>query len=582
MIKNKLKKLIALGGVFALGITSMFSSLPASAGEVVGDDINNCDYVYTVNQSLQMQSSSGDEYFLPVSNIPASASIDEILVQVTAPSGGQSMVAIGFNVDESLGLEDNWYKDSVTANNNSYTASYDVSSVSANFDHTANSICVQYWWGNGNSVTIEKVGVNVTGGNSGIHDFTSVKGDANADGSLNYADIKQLNSYILRMTTACNEAAELNDDSKFTCVDTLILKRLYLGIYKPSTGNEDMRDITGFQLMSEMKIGWNLGNTLDAHGDYGVTLGVSQAETYWGNPVTTKGMIDAIKAAGFNTVRIPTTYMNHTGSGPDYKIDEAWLNRVQEVVDYVIANDMYCIINIHHENDWLKPKYANQSECEARLEKLWTQIATRFIDYDDHLIFEVMNEPRLVGESTEWNGGTYEARAVINSYNQVCVDTIRATGGNNALRWLMAPTYAASTVDSALNDYVLPSDPAGRMIVSIHAYTPYDFALNTDGTSNFTDYYSVDSLFQTLNSKFISKGIPVVIGEFGAVNKNNDSQRQTWAGYYISKASQYGIPCVWWDNGLVSGSGELFGLLNRSNCQMYYQGIVDSMMNSLN
>ncbi len=582
MIKNKLKKLIALGGVFTLGITSMFSSLPASAGEVVGDDINNCDYVYTVNQSLQMQSSSGDEYFLPVTDIPATASIDEILVQVTAPSGGQSMVAIGFNVDESLGLEDNWYKDSVTASSNSFTASYDVSSVSANFDHTANSICVQYWWGDGNSVTIEKVGVNVTGGNSGIHDFTSVKGDANADGTLDYADIKQLNSYILRMTTACNEAAELDGDSKFTCVDTLILKRLHLGIYNPSTGNEDMRDITGFQLMSEMKIGWNLGNTLDSHADYGVTLGVSQAETYWGNPVTTKNMIDAVKAAGFNTVRIPTTYMNHTGSSPDYTIDEAWLNRVQEVVDYVIANDMYCIINIHHENDWLVPKYANQSECEARLEKLWTQIATRFIDYDDHLIFEVMNEPRLVGESTEWNGGTYEARDVINSYNQVCVDTIRATGGNNEYRWLMAPTYAASTVNSVLNDFVLPNDPADRMIVSIHAYTPYDFALNTTGTANFTDYSSIDSLFQTLNSKFISQGIPVVIGEFGAVNKSNDSQRETWAGYYISKASQYGIPCVWWDNGLVSGSGELFGLLNRSNCQMYYQGIVDSMMNALN
>lgn len=580
MIKNKLKKLLALGGVFTLGITSMFSSLPASAGEVVGTDVNNCDYVYTVGQSIGL-SSNGDEYVLDISNIPASASLDEVVLQMTASSGGQSMVAIGLPVDESVGLENDWYSDSVTANGNSFTASYDISDISADFDHTTGGLYVQYWWGTGSQVTIEKVGVNVTGGNSGIHEFTSVKGDANADDVLNCADVYQLNSYILRMTNACNEAAELDANDKFTCVDTLVLKRLLLGIYKPSSGNEDMRDITGFELMSEMKIGWNLGNTLDAHGDYGITLGVSQAETYWGNPVTTKGMIDAIKNAGFNTVRIPTTYMNHTGSGPDYKIDEAWMNRVQEVVDYVIANDMYCIINIHHENDWLKPKYANQSECEARLEKLWTQIATRFKDYDDHLIFEVMNEPRLVGESTEWNGGTYEARAVINSYNQVCVDTIRATGGNNALRWLMAPTYAASTVNSALNDFVLPNDPADRMIVSIHAYTPYDFALNTTGTANFTDYSSIDSLFQTLNSKFISKGIPVVIGEFGAVNKNNDSQRQTWAGYYISKASQYGIPCVWWDNGLVSGSGELFGLLNRSSCQMYYQGIVDSMMNAL-
>ncbi len=582
MLKQKLKKLIALSGAFVIGAMSLFTSMPAAAGEVVGTDINNCDYVYTVNKSLQVQSSSGDEHFLSLSDIPASASIQEILVQVTAPSGGQSMVAIGFNVDESLGLEDNWYKDSVTANNNSFTASYDISSVSANFDHISNSLCLQYWWGNGTSVTIEKVGVNVEGGNSGVSDFTSVKGDANADGALNCADIYQLNSYILRKTDACNEAAELNSDDKFSCVDTLILKRLVLGIYNPSSGNEDIRDITGFELMADMKIGWNLGNTLDAHADYGVTLGVSQAETYWGNPVTTKAMIDAIKNAGFNTVRIPTTYMNHTGSAPNYTIDEAWLNRVQEVVDYVIANDMYCIINIHHENDWLKPKYANQSECEARLEKLWTQIANRFKEYDDHLIFEVMNEPRLVGDPTEWNGGTSEARQVINSYNQVCVDTIRATGGNNAERWLMVPTYAASTVSSVLNEFVLPSDPADKIMVSIHAYTPYDFALNTTGTSSFTDYYSIDSLFQTLNSKFISQGVPVVIGEFGAVNKNNDSQRETWAAYYISKASSYGIPCVWWDNGLVSGEGELFGLLNRSTCQMYYSGIVNAMMGALN
>ncbi|MBQ7131979.1 MAG: cellulase family glycosylhydrolase [Oscillospiraceae bacterium] len=579
MLKQKLKKLIALSGAFVIGAMSLFTSMPAAAGEVVGTDINNCDYVYTVNQSIQT-SSNGDEYILSISDIPASASIEEILVQVSG--GSQTQVAIGFSVDESVGLEDNWYKDSVTSYTSSFTASYNVSDISANYDHTSSALYVQYWWGTNSTITIEKVGVNVEGGNSGVSDFTSVKGDANADGALNCADIYQLNSYILRKTDACNEAAELNSDDKFSCVDTLILKRLVLGIYNPSSGNEDIRDITGFELMADMKIGWNLGNTLDAHADYGVTLGVSQAETYWGNPVTTKAMIDAIKNAGFNTVRIPTTYMNHTGSAPNYTIDEAWLNRVQEVVDYVIANDMYCIINIHHENDWLKPKYANQSECEARLEKLWTQIANRFKEYDDHLIFEVMNEPRLVGDPTEWNGGTSEARQVINSYNQVCVDTIRATGGNNAERWLMVPTYAASTVSSVLNEFVLPSDPADKIMVSIHAYTPYDFALNTTGTSSFTDYYSIDSLFQTLNSKFISQGVPVVIGEFGAVNKNNDSQRETWAAYYISKASSYGIPCVWWDNGLVSGEGELFGLLNRSTCQMYYSGIVNAMMGALN
>lgn len=578
MLKQKLKKLIALSGAFAVGAVSLLSYLPAGAGEVVGTDINNCDYVYNANQSIAT-SANGGEYILSIADIPASASIDEILVSVSG--GTQTQVAIGFAVDESAGVEDNWYMDSVTSYTSNFTAAYDVSDISASYDHSANSLHIQYWWGTNSEITIEKVGVNVTGGSSGILEFTSVRGDANADGTLDFSDLLQLNSYLLRKASACNDAADLNSDSALSCTDSLILKRLLLGIYNPASGDDDIRDITGFELMADMKIGWNLGNTLDSHADYGVSLGVSQAETYWGNPVTTKNMIDAVKAAGFNTVRIPTTYMNHTGSAPDYTIDEAWLNRVQEVVDYVVANDMYCIINIHHENDWLKPKYANQSECEARLEKLWTQIANRFKDYDDYLIFEVMNEPRLVGESTEWTGGTSEARQVINSYNQVCVNAIRATGGNNAQRWLMVPTYAASTYDSVLNEFVLPTDPANKVMVSLHAYTPYDFALNTSGTSSFNDYYSIDSLFQTINSKFISQGIPVVIGEFGAVNKSNDAQRETWAAYYIGKAASYSIPCIWWDNGLVSGSGELFGLLNRSTCQMYYSGIVDAMMNAL-
>ena len=185
-----------------------------------------------------------------------------------------------------------------------------------------------------------------------------------------------------------------------------------------------MRDITPAAIAKEMTAGWNLGNSLDAYGTYSLNN-----ETYWGNPKTTKAMIDAVKNEGFNTIRIPVSWGEHVGSAPNYTIDTAWMNRVQEVVDYAMADGMYVLLDTHHETSWLKPQSATLDASQKQLVAIWTQIAERFKAYGDHLLFEGMNEPRIVGSSNEWSGGDADGRAAVNVLNQAFIDAVRKTGG---------------------------------------------------------------------------------------------------------------------------------------------------------
>lgn len=346
-----------------------------------------------------------------------------------------------------------------------------------------------------------------------------------------------------------------------------------------SEDSKEMRDISSIDLVKEIKIGWNLGNTLDATGADTV-----MSETTWGNPKTTKQLIDEIKAAGFNTLRVPTTWQSHIGPAPDYIVDTDWMDRVQEVVNYGISNDMFVILNTHHE-EWYFPSYDNANTAKDMLSKVWEQIADRFESYDEHLIFEGLNEPRQKGTADEWNGGNAEGWDVINQLNAVFVDTIRKAGGNNPLRHIMIPPYAASSSTRAWDTFIVPDD--NKIIVSIHAYTPYNFALNKTGTAewsstNASDTKDIDNLMNGINNKFLSNGIAVILGEFGAVDKSgNTAARVDWANYYITKAAEKGIPCIWWDNGAFYGSGELFGLIDRLLYNWHYPEIIDAMMKGL-
>lgn len=336
-------------------------------------------------------------------------------------------------------------------------------------------------------------------------------------------------------------------------------------------------DISSAELVSDMKIGWSLGNTLDATGGMGI-----DSERAWGNPKTTQEMIDAVLEQGFNVIRIPVTWEGHFGAGPEYKIHDIWLERVKEVVDYAYDKGAYVILNIHHE-EWHYPSEENKEAASEQLRAIWTQIADYFRDYDEHLIFEGLNEPRKKNSSVEWTGDE-EGFEVVNHYAQVFVDTVRATGGNNELRHLMVPGYAASSSRQALESIVVPDDD--KLIVSVHAYIPYNFALNTKGTGDWSidrdnDKKDIDDLMKNIDELFLSKGIPVIIGEFGAMNKDNEEDRVEWVTYYLTKAKEIGVPCIWWDNNAFVGDGENFGLLDRRNLEFAYQDLVKAMMTAV-
>lgn len=337
----------------------------------------------------------------------------------------------------------------------------------------------------------------------------------------------------------------------------------------PTVNNEDMKiTSTAAEIVSQMKVGWNLGNTLDATGGEGVG-----AETSWGNPVTTKAMIDEVKAAGFNVFRVPVSWGGHVDG--DFNIDAAWLDRVQEVVDYGIENDMYVILNTHHE-EWYMPDNAHAEEDTKHLEKLWTQIAERFKDYGEKLLFEGVNEPRLRGTNVEWTGNA-ESREVVNRYAETFVRAVRATGGNNADRSLFITPYAASSMSVNLKALKVPEN-AGNIIVSVHAYLPYDFALNTQGTMFYENDGSMANLMKDIKAIFLDNDIPVVITEFGVMNKGNVEGRLQCIEDYLTEAKAINVPCIWWDNNAKSGSGEKFGLLNRKEGGWYFPEVVNKIM----
>lgn len=344
-----------------------------------------------------------------------------------------------------------------------------------------------------------------------------------------------------------------------------------------SAARGEMRDITVQELVGEMKTGWNLGNTMDSLGT---------DETAWGNPKTTHGMIDTVAAAGFDVIRIPTTWCYHIDE--DGNIEQAWLDRVHEVVDYAFDNDMYVILNTHHETSWIKPSMELLDSFMPRFETLWTQIAESFKDYGDHLLFEGLNEPRIEGGKGEWSGGTKDGREALNVLNKTFVDTVRATGGNNSTRALLITTFAAATSDPTMKELEIPDDP--HIIVSLHAYTPYNYTYHVNAEWEafaFDDSVGaqIDAVFDSIDDYFISKDIPVIITEYGSVSKTiddnfgrNDTENEKWAEYYLTRAERSGIPCVWWDNGCYYMGDERFGILDRKNLSWYVPGLIDSIM----
>lgn len=350
--------------------------------------------------------------------------------------------------------------------------------------------------------------------------------------------------------------------------------------------------LTAFEITSSMIVGWNLGNTLDSTGSH-ITYDTAPAKSVmaWGNDEPTKELFEAVKAGGFNTVRIPTTWYQHVkydDAKDMYVINPDWLAYVKQTVEYAYDLNMFVILNCHHE-DWANaPKFddAAYEKASKMLTDIWSQVATVFADYDQHLIFEGMNEPRQtgLGSSVEWGGGDSDSWKYINNLNQVFVNTVRGQGSAaNSERLLMLPGYCASSNISTIKAIEVPEN-SGNIALSVHAYYPYFFAMATDkyanhsfpGKSGYGENYesSIKALFRDLEKVSADKKVPIIIGEFGASDFNNTEDRARWATCFLSCAKDAGIPCVFWDNNAsYNGTGEAYGLIYRKTLTWYENSI---------
>ena len=314
---------------------------------------------------------------------------------------------------------------------------------------------------------------------------------------------------------------------------------------------------SAYDAVSNIKIGWNLGNTLDAHGKLKGWNKPAKYETAWKNPITEKSMITVIKKAGFNAVRLPVTWYEHCDTDGD--IDTDWLDRVQEIVDYVISQDMYCILDVHHdagENGWLCASEECYSKYARRFEGLWKNIAKRFEPYSDKLLFEGFNE--MLDGSYSWDvPKDSKAYEILNDFNQLFVDTVRSTGGNNLRRNLVIEVYSAACTEPVLDAFAMPDDTAdGHIIVQVHNYDPQGFTFPkapwttlTDKWGSDDDIKHLDELFARLEKYSDKFGAPMIVGEFGAFDKNNTADRTRYAYEFASRAAAVGIKCFWWDAG---------------------------------
>lgn len=366
-----------------------------------------------------------------------------------------------------------------------------------------------------------------------------------------------------------------------------------------SKSHDAFDELSAEEITAQMGAGWNLGNQLEA------ALNGSSYETAWGNPVITPELLQFVREQGFSTVRIPVSYLSHIGTKESgYEIDETWMTRVNQVVDYAIDAGLYVIINVHGDGygtvqgGWLLPYEDNQEEILEKYEAVWRQIAERYKDYDEHLIFESMNE---VGSEKSCSAAIYKN---LNAYNQTFLDTIRRTGGNNDKRWVLIPGYNTNidkTTDNSgfeipEDTYLSPEIPDGehRIMISVHYYDPWSFCggendeatqwgadADSSKTANWGDEAYMEQQFEKLYEKFSSKGYPVVIGEYGSIDKSHADEQNTqfrasFAAKVCEKAIKYGLVPVYWDNGYNGKYG--FGLFHRRKIEVTQPEIIEAIM----
>ena len=366
---------------------------------------------------------------------------------------------------------------------------------------------------------------------------------------------------VVAFNVAANYGMPRTGSITFTLGDlteTVTVHQLAFNI--PSIGMES----DAMELAAKMYAGWNIGNTLEAIG----------GETAWGNPKITEEYIQKIKQLGFNAIRIPCAWDQYIENSATHEIEESWLDRVNEVVGYCVANDMYAIVNIHWDGGWLENHCTpdKQEENNAKQHALWTQIANRLNHYDERLLFAGTNEPN-VDNATEM--------AVLKSYLQTFIDAVRATGGNNAVRNLIVqgPNTDIDRTNSLFGD--MPTDRVpNRLMVEVHYYNPWSFCgmtqdeswgrmayfwgdhlvTGSDRNSTSGDVNEMKSLFAMMKAKFVDKGIPVILGEYGAITirtglgvhqEAHDTSRAQYDETVTREAKNHGLVPFYWETGSV-------------------------------
>lgn len=351
---------------------------------------------------------------------------------------------------------------------------------------------------------------------------------------------------------------------------------------------------TAEQIASEISLGWNIGNSLEAIG----------SETAWGNPIVSKELIDFIKLNGFNAVRIPCSWNQYLSNSSKAEISNTWLNRVKEVVQYCIDNDLYVLLNIHWDGGWLEENCTieKQDENNAKQKAFWEQIATHLREFDEHLLFASANEPHAEDAI---------AMTVLNSYHQTFIDAVRSTGGKNTYRTLVIQGPKTDILKTNELMTSLPTDSTqGRLMAEVHYYSPWQFAgLTADVSWGNMSYYWGDNYqstidpdrnatwanetdlanyFTLMKTQFIDQGIPVILGEFGAIRRSDltgdalslhlDS-RAYYLKSVVKQAKANGLLPFYWDEGSKEHNG--FGIIDRTNNTVFDQQALTALLQGL-
>lgn len=418
--------------------------------------------------------------------------------------------------------------------------------------------------------------------------YAQKQGDANNDGQINIVDALLSAQFYVGSNPSpfYQEAADVDCSNTVTIVDALLIAKYYVKAISqfpcsntPTSTPDPGAGGGAVDFSRNMGVGWNLGNSLEAMGPGN--------ESAWGNPRVTQKLIDAVRKAGFKTLRVPVAWSSFSNSS-NFTIKDSWFKRVEEVVNYGLKAGMYVIINEHWDGGWLNhPFYSNQKSLNKRLAIMWKQIANYFKKYDNRLLFAGTNE---VMKENDWGEPQQEYVDVQNSFNQTFVDTVRATGGNNANRYLVVQTFNTN-LHHGLKYFKTPKDSAkNKLFVEFHYYDPYNFTLNRDGktlewpskSETWANESYVDEFMGKIKNKFVNKGIGLILGEYGVQSRPNvsnfEKQRIRWNQYITRASVKNNIIPVYWDNGFAGEFG--FALFDRNSGRQLYPELIKAIVNA--